>query len=192
MPAKTPVRAKPDGLTPVALRVNRPLIAPSRPSSSRLKERCRGVGRSPSKDTKLPSLQASKLPTRLCGKISPDTYCKKDLRQKGVCCYSIVTHWESQCNGLCKRTKDIVRNVGTFGYLSWVRVHCVTCPRRGDIRGSHGHRRTTTTGTSFRPMPPTPSPMPPRQPSPQAATANKTRNKDLRTAPHTLATALSP
>ena len=35
-PAKTPVRAKPDGLTPVALRAKRPLIAPSRPSSSRL------------------------------------------------------------------------------------------------------------------------------------------------------------
>ena len=35
-PAKTPVRAKPDGLTPVALRTKRPLIAPSRPSSSRL------------------------------------------------------------------------------------------------------------------------------------------------------------
>ena len=117
---------------------------------------------------------------------------KKHLHLGGICCYSIVTHWVSQCNGLCKRTKDIVRNVGTFGYLSWVRVHCVTCPRRGDIRGSHGHRRTTTTGTSFRPMPPTPSPMPPRQPSPQAATANKTRNKDLRTAPRTLATALSP
>ena len=33
-PAKTPVRAKPDGLTPVALRAKRPLIAPSRPSSS--------------------------------------------------------------------------------------------------------------------------------------------------------------
>ena len=35
-PAKTPVRVKPDGLTPVALRARRPLIAPSRPSSSRL------------------------------------------------------------------------------------------------------------------------------------------------------------
>ena len=35
-PAKTPVRAKPDRLTPVALRAKRPLIAPSRPSSSRL------------------------------------------------------------------------------------------------------------------------------------------------------------
>ena len=34
--AKTPVRAKPDGLTPVALRAKRPLIAPSRPSPSRL------------------------------------------------------------------------------------------------------------------------------------------------------------
>ena len=34
--AKTRVRAKPDGLTPVALRAKRPLIAPSRPSSSRL------------------------------------------------------------------------------------------------------------------------------------------------------------
>ena len=34
--AKTPVRAKPDGPTPVALRANRPLIAPFRPSSSRL------------------------------------------------------------------------------------------------------------------------------------------------------------
>ena len=32
--AKTRVRAKPDGLTPVALRAKRPLIAPSRPSSS--------------------------------------------------------------------------------------------------------------------------------------------------------------
>ena len=30
------MRAKPDGLTPVALRAKRPLIAPSRPSSSRL------------------------------------------------------------------------------------------------------------------------------------------------------------
>ena len=35
-PARTPVRAKPDGLTPVALRAKRPLIAPSHPSSSRL------------------------------------------------------------------------------------------------------------------------------------------------------------
>ena len=35
-PARTRVRAKPDGLTPVALRAKRPLIAPSRPSSSRL------------------------------------------------------------------------------------------------------------------------------------------------------------
>ena len=35
-PARTPVRAKPDGLTPVALRAKRPLIAPSRPSASRL------------------------------------------------------------------------------------------------------------------------------------------------------------
>ena len=35
-PAKTPIRAKPDGLTPVALRAKRPLTAPSRPSSSRL------------------------------------------------------------------------------------------------------------------------------------------------------------
>ena len=34
--AKTLVRAKNDGLTPVALRAKRPLIAPSRPSSSRL------------------------------------------------------------------------------------------------------------------------------------------------------------
>ena len=34
--AKTPVRAKSDGPTPVALRANRPLIAPFRPSSSRL------------------------------------------------------------------------------------------------------------------------------------------------------------
>ena len=34
--AKTPVRAKPDGLTPVALRAERPLIASARPSSSRL------------------------------------------------------------------------------------------------------------------------------------------------------------
>ena len=35
-PAKTLVRAKNDGLTPVALRAKRPLIAPSRPSVSRL------------------------------------------------------------------------------------------------------------------------------------------------------------
>ena len=34
--AKTRVRAKPDGLTPLALQAKRPLIAPSRPSSSRL------------------------------------------------------------------------------------------------------------------------------------------------------------
>ena len=34
--AKTRLRAKPDGLTPVALRAKRPLTAPSRPSSSRL------------------------------------------------------------------------------------------------------------------------------------------------------------
>ena len=38
---------------------------------------------------------------------------KKHLHLGGICCYSIVTHWVSQCNGLCKRTKDIVRNVGT-------------------------------------------------------------------------------
>ena len=151
MPAKTPVRAKPDGLTPVALRVNRPLIAPSRPSSSRLKERCRGVGRSPSKDTKLPSLQASKLPTRLCGKISPDTYCKKDLRQKGVCCYSIVTHWVSQCNGLCKRTKDIVRNVGTFAQLSGC-VHASSRARVGVIgQVSYDHVRGIGDGHVFSP-----------------------------------------
>ena len=43
-PAKTPVCAKNDGLTPVALRSKRPLIAPSRPSPSRLGERRRGVG----------------------------------------------------------------------------------------------------------------------------------------------------
>ena len=61
-PARTPVRAKPDGLTPVALRANRPLIAPSRPSSSRLRKRSWGVGRGPTNKAKLPSLQASKLP----------------------------------------------------------------------------------------------------------------------------------
>ena len=36
--------AKSDGLTPVALRAKRPLIAPSRPSLSRLKARSRGLG----------------------------------------------------------------------------------------------------------------------------------------------------
>ena len=66
-PAKTPVRAKNDGLTPVALRAKRPLIAPSRPSPSRLGERRRGVGRSPFPKTKLPNLQASKLPHLLLG-----------------------------------------------------------------------------------------------------------------------------
>ena len=38
------MRAKPDGLTSVALRVKRPLIAPSRPSSSRLKGEKEGCG----------------------------------------------------------------------------------------------------------------------------------------------------
>ena len=60
--ARTPVRAKPDGLTPVALRAKRPLIAPSRSSSSRLKERRRGVGQSPSPKTKPPSFQTSSFP----------------------------------------------------------------------------------------------------------------------------------
>ena len=81
MPAKTPVRAKPDGLTPVALRVNRPLIAPSRPSSSRLKERCRGVGRSPSKDTKLPSFQTSNPSLRFIS--FPERCLQKRLAPKG-------------------------------------------------------------------------------------------------------------
>ena len=42
--ARTSMRAKPDGLTSVALRVKRPLIAPSRPSSSRLKGEKEGCG----------------------------------------------------------------------------------------------------------------------------------------------------
>ena len=61
-PAKTPVCAKPDGLTPVALRAKRPLIAPSRPSSSRLKERRRGVERSPTKNANQLISQSAKLP----------------------------------------------------------------------------------------------------------------------------------
>ena len=60
--ARTPVCAKPDGLTPVALRAKRPLIAPSRPSASRLEERRRGVERSPTKNANQLISQSAKLP----------------------------------------------------------------------------------------------------------------------------------
>ena len=79
-----------------------------------------------------------------------------------------------------------------FRPTAQARARAIACPCRchwaGILRPRTRHRRRARL---FAPCPP-PSPMPPRQPSPQAATANKTRNKDLRTAPRTLATALSP
>ena len=105
---------------------------------------------------------------------------KKHLHLGGICCYSIVTHWVSQCNGLCKRTKDIVRNVGTLGepmqrfvqthkghrtkrrnFRSIVRMRArvIACPCRchwaGILRPRTRHRRRARL---FAPCPP---PQPP-------------------------------
>ena len=88
-PAKTPIRAKPDGLTPVVLRAKRPLIAPSRPSSSRLGRLKksfwrRKVGRGRAHEC-APGVSAPSFlqELRLCGPIFPRTVLPQAVSPNG-------------------------------------------------------------------------------------------------------------
>ena len=76
---------------------------------------------------------------------------KKDLRGGGVWWYSMGTRRGSRRNGLCKRTKDIVRNVGTFAQLSGC-VHAASRARVGVIgQVSYDHVRGIGDGHVFSP-----------------------------------------
>ena len=107
-PAKTPARAKPDGLTPVALRAKRPLIASSRPSASRLiifwrRKVGRGRAHGCAPGASAPSFLQE---LRLCGSHFPRTLLSLDITawkfEKWLCL-------SRACRAFCSR--------GRFGPL---------------------------------------------------------------------------